>query len=411
MGRAEIDDVYSDLYWAKRYFISRDKLPSFLESMSEQILRTGKYLNVIRQCNNSNANTERNIEDKLRFSAINQRSHQLFIEKAYNFASNKLLQLLVSEKDMMGHLTSVKRYFLLQQGDFINQFMDATEEELAKNVQQIQPIKLENLLGLTLRTSAANQDQYKDHLNCELSTTELTKIMSRIHLAGSNQYNFDENIELVGYECFTFSFDVKWPMSLILPHSIITQYQLLFRLLFQCKHVERRLCCVWRDNKNILKFSPSSKDLFRSTFLLRQRMLHAIQNLAYYFMVEVIEPYWLEFLSKMQKVKNVDEVIEHHNDFVDKCMVNCLLKSPLALTTVINVFNVCIHFSALVQKEQTFKPSATYFENIEAIDAEFSALMGQLLNQINDESYRYPTHKYTNLGHRINFNTFFNEIC
>lgn len=409
-GLAEIDDVYSDQYWSKRYSICRDRLPLFLSTMSEQILRTGKYLNVIRQCN-SKMNTEYHIENKLRFSAMNHRSHQSFIENAYHFASNKLLSLLVNEKDLTGHLMSIKRYFLLQQGDFINQFMDAAEEELEKNVEKIQPLKLENLLGLTLRTSVAKHDPYKDYLTWHLCTTELTKVMSRIHLAGSNQLEEIENIELVGFECFAFSFEIQWPMSLILPHSIITQYQMLFRLLFQCKHVERRLCSAWMSNKNILKYSPSSNCMFRSTFLLRQSMLHVIQNLEYYFMVEVIEPYWGEFLKKMQNVKNVDEVIEHHNDFVDKCMVNCLLKSPETLPVVIHLFKLCLQFSAFSEKQRSFKPSEEYFTVIKQFEIQFKELMVELFNQINVESYRYPTHNYMNLVHRINFNTFFSEIC
>ncbi|KAG4073945.1 hypothetical protein HA402_014150 [Bradysia odoriphaga] len=409
-GLAEIDDVYSDQYWSKRYSLCRDRLPSFLSSMCEQILRTGKYLNVMRQCN-SKSDTECHTEKKLQFSALNYRNHQSFIERAYHFASNKLLSLLVNEKDLHGHLLSIKRYFLLQQGDFINQFMDAAEEELEKNVEKIQPIKLDNLLGLTLRTSVAKHDPYKDYLTCHLCTTELTKIMSRIHLAGSNQMEEIENIEMVGYESIAFSFDIQWPMSLILPYSIITQYQMLFRLLFQCKHVERRLCSAWMSNKNILKYSPSSGPMFRSTFLLRQSMLHVVQNLEYYFMVEVIEPYWGEFLKKMQSVKNVDEVIEHHNDFVDKCMVNCLLKTPETLPVVINLFKICLQFSAFIDKQKSFKPTEEYFNTIRQFDTQFKDLMVELFNQINVEACRYPTHKYMNLVHRINFNTFFNEIC
>ncbi|KAJ6648027.1 Gamma-tubulin complex component 2 like [Pseudolycoriella hygida] len=409
-GLTEIDDIYSDQYWSKRYSICRDRCPSFVAAMSEQILRTGKYLNVIRQCN-SESNNEHQISKKLRFFALKHRSHQSFIGNAYHFASNKLLSLLVNEKDLNGHLMSIKRYFLLQQGDFINQFMDAAEEELGKNVEKIQPIKLENLLGLTLRTSVAKHDPYKDYLTCYLCTTELTKIMSRIHLAGSNQLEEIENIELVGFECFTFSFEIQWPMSLILPYSIITQYQMLFRLLFQCKHVERRLCSAWLSNKNILKYAPLSGCMFRSTFLLRNSMLHVIQNLENYFMVEVIEPYYGEFSKKMQSVKNVDEVIENHNDFVDKCMVNCMLKTPETLSVIIWLFKLCLKFSAYIEKQKSFKPSAEYFEVINAFDSQFKDSMVELFNKINFESNRYPTHKYMNLIRRINFNTFFNELC
>lgn len=41
---------YSADYWAKRYTIRRERIPKFLERVSDHILRAGKYLNVIRQC-------------------------------------------------------------------------------------------------------------------------------------------------------------------------------------------------------------------------------------------------------------------------------------------------------------------------------------------------------------------------
>lgn len=41
----------SDEYWSKRYTIKSHNVPEFLEPVQEIILRTGKYLNVIRQCN------------------------------------------------------------------------------------------------------------------------------------------------------------------------------------------------------------------------------------------------------------------------------------------------------------------------------------------------------------------------
>ena len=48
--REELPVGYSADYWEKRYTIRRDRIPIFLERIADSILRTGKYLNVIRQC-------------------------------------------------------------------------------------------------------------------------------------------------------------------------------------------------------------------------------------------------------------------------------------------------------------------------------------------------------------------------
>ena len=44
----------------------------------------------------------------------------LQLEKAYATASKNLLQLLIADNDLIGHLKSVKHYFLLDQGEFEN---------------------------------------------------------------------------------------------------------------------------------------------------------------------------------------------------------------------------------------------------------------------------------------------------
>lgn len=59
---------------------------------------------------------------------------------------------------------SIKRYFLMDQGDFFVHFMDLTEEELRKPVDDITPPRLEALLELALRMSTANTDPFKDDL-------------------------------------------------------------------------------------------------------------------------------------------------------------------------------------------------------------------------------------------------------
>lgn len=52
----------------------------------------------------------------------------------------------------------------MDKGDFFVHFMDLTEEELKKQVDDIIPPRLEALLELALRMSTANTDPFKDDL-------------------------------------------------------------------------------------------------------------------------------------------------------------------------------------------------------------------------------------------------------
>ncbi|KAL4714483.1 hypothetical protein ACJJTC_017778, partial [Scirpophaga incertulas] len=344
INKEELPVDYSADYWEKRYCIQRDRVPKFLDKFTDIIVRTGKYLNVI-----SKPITKTNTEE-IKYS-LREQNYGATIQKAYAFASKSLLELLLKEYDLMGRLKSVKNYFLMSQGDFIVQYMDATEQELSKKIDDIIPSKLESLLGLCLRLSAARHDSYNEDMRVELLPYDLQfqmfKILS-IETEEEDEYKQNKDCPpLTGIETFSFGMEVKWPVSLILNHKAIACYQMIFRHLFYCKHVERLLCRVWLNNKVVKRFSEGR--LYRAAFTLRQRMLGCIQHLQYYMGVEVIEPSWCQLIQSLEKVNNVDEVLERHNDFLEACLGDCMLTSPQLLKAVTAVCLVCVEFCTFIQ--------------------------------------------------------------
>ncbi|XP_016949576.1 gamma-tubulin complex component 2 homolog isoform X2 [Drosophila biarmipes] len=404
--RGELPEHYSDDYWEKRYTVRRGHIPSFLEKYSDKILRTGKYLNVIRQCGKRVMPTQ---EMRLEFDPTSER-HVSVINDAYYFAARMLLDVLLAENDLMGHLQSVKRYLLLNQGDFTMQFMDACEDELSKNVDQVLPMTLENLLGLTLRLSSARNDPYKDDLHCELLPYDLVTQMSKIMNQKEEYWQLQHRLDLSGIECFAFTYEVKWPVSLVLNHIAISKYQMLFRQLFYCKHVERQLCKIWKENSIAKRFSPQAAELYRSAFTLRQRMMNAIQNLEYYMMIEIIEPNWHIFIEKMKKVENVDNVLRLHQDFLDSCLKNCMLTESSQMNrSIFKLCNVCLKFCDFIQLETSLDPADTFSERVKRFDLEFTGLLISFLKQINTMAKKNTADRFMNLVHRINFNAFYSD--
>ncbi|CAG9091240.1 unnamed protein product [Plutella xylostella] len=242
INKEELPVDYSADYWEKRYCIQRERVPTFLEKYTDIILRTGKYLNVISQCGKSIKKTN---TEELKYS-LHEQNYSAIIQKAYAFASKSLLELLMKEYDLMGRLKSVKNYFLMSQGDFIVQFMDATEQELSKKIDDIIPSKLESLLGLCLRLSAASHDPYNEDMRVELLPYDLQFQMFKIlSIETEDEKEYKQNKDcppLTGIETFSFGMEVKWPVSLVLNHKAVACYQMIFRHLFYCKHVERLLC-------------------------------------------------------------------------------------------------------------------------------------------------------------------------
>ncbi|XP_055677450.1 gamma-tubulin complex component 2 homolog isoform X2 [Lutzomyia longipalpis] len=438
-----LHDDYTMNYWEVRYIVRRERIPRFLENLSDIILRTGKYLNVIRQCGKTIAPPR---AESLVYTHANQ-NHVVLINEAYNFASRTLLDVLMKENDLMGHLQSMKKYFLLQQGDFIMQFMDACEEELSKKIDAVQPVKLENLLGLTLRLSSARNDPYKEDLTMTLLSVDLFTQMSRLTNKDCSELDDSvDNHDLIGLESFAFQYSVKWPVSLILNPFIICKYQMLFRQLFYCKHVERQLCKVWKSNKTAKKFAPEAAELYRSAFTLRQRMMNAIQNISYYMMVEVIEPNWHVLNQNMATVENVDDVLRVHEIFLDSCLKDCMLINTDMLKSITRLMKICTQFCDFIQKSQRYfidaeltsmlksfggndhsdweyemaasqpsqaessmEPSETFSENVKRFDLEFTGLLIGLIKYIYDLPNDNAADKLINLVHRINFNSFYSD--
>lgn len=167
----------------------------------------------------------------------------------------------------MGHLTSVKRYLLMQQGDFIIQYMDTIDEELWKNADSMNVNKMTSLLELTLRLSSAKDDPWKDQLMNDPSDHDLVKEVRTIHNKGhvarveSNSIS-DEN-QLMGYEGFCFSFDAPWPVSLVINRESLQPYKMVFRMLFFLKHVERQLSKIWMHNMYAKKLETKMSDAQR----------------------------------------------------------------------------------------------------------------------------------------------------
>ncbi|EDW29445.1 GL22776 [Drosophila persimilis] len=411
---------YSDDYWEKRYTVCRDGVTTFLKKHTDMILATGKYLNVIRLCGKGTLPIQEVKLDEQLQPTSGGRIEKV-INEAYYFAASMLLNLLLREHDLMGHLKSVKSYLLLGQGDFITQFMDACETELSKNVDDVQPMILENLLGLTLRLSLARQDPYNDDVHCELLTYDLVTQLSKIlgHNGDEEEAEeLEEELEeeedcrqdLTGIECFSFSYEAKWPCSLVLNRIAISKYQLLFRQLFFCKHAERQLCKIWKMN-HTLKGRPSRQltELHRSLCTLRQHMMNAIQNIEYYMIYEVIVPNWHHFIERLETVENVDQVLEQHQNFLDECLKRCVMTESSYLSRAIfKLCKICIDFCDFIQQESLLEPSKSFAERVQYFDWEFKYLLVSFLLKIK-YSARKNANSFINLVHWVNVNGFYTD--
>ncbi|ERE77992.1 gamma-tubulin complex component 2 isoform X2 [Cricetulus griseus] len=351
LRKEKIQEDYNDKYWDQRYTVLPQQIPSFLQKVAGKILSTGKYLNVVRECGHD---VTCPVAKEIIYT-LKERAYVEQIEKAFNYASKVLLDFLMEEKELVAHLRSIKRYFLMDQGDFFVHFMDLTEEELRKPVEDITPTRLEALLELALRMSTANTDPFKDDLKIDLMPHDLITQLLRVLAIETKQekamtHADPTELTLSGLEAFSFDYMVKWPLSLII-------------------------------------------NRFAGAFTLRQRMLNFVQNIQYYMMFEVMEPTWHILEKNLKSASNIDDVLGHHTSFLDNCLKDCMLTNPELLKVFSKLMSVCVMFTNCMQK---FTQSMKLDSELGRLTLEQGSVQGQPTEteRIEDRPRKEPTRKH-----------------
>ena len=429
----------SETYWEKKYTLRANLVPVFLDSLKDKILTTGKYINAIRECGihlsaetSDSASSKRSarslsssklsrqsdvplVQDIEEFVfTANERVYTEIVDRAYHFASGRLLHVLRTDYALMSKLRSVKHYFLLDQGDFFIHFMDVAEEELKPAASMVQPSTLQTLVDIAIRASVAKDDELGESMKIQLLPFNLVnQLIARhrkdpLHLSApsvNSSLHPDASIasstvpqgnlkDISALEALTLDWQVTWPLALIFNRNTIDMYQILFRHLFYCKHVERILGRAWTQHQltkllfqrrkapaapttrgrsasaapaasapavNSPEDAGSDYHLLTRCFSLRQRMLHFIQNLQYYMVMEVIEPRFLRLEEALRTSTTVDELLEAHNTFLEECHRNCLLTEMDLFKIITKLLSVCVIFCNYTErfvKQLTLEHSA-----------------------------------------------------
>ena len=107
----------------------------------------------------------------------------------------------------------------MEQGDFINQFLDLCEPELSQSVDDVEPARLESLLEMAARASSANYDQYKGNLCVALLPYDLEFQMGKImSIDTSEEADFQscDTSLLSGLDAFAFGYQVLYSFLTLL---------------------------------------------------------------------------------------------------------------------------------------------------------------------------------------------------
>ncbi|EAR93549.3 Spc97/Spc98 family protein (macronuclear) [Tetrahymena thermophila SB210] len=357
--RDNISKDFKENYWDQRFILREKQVPAFLYLWKEMVFKTGKYLSVLSEHEGKVVSSPfeldlvQNYETYLQMQDFSQP-----IQKAYEWANAQIMHLVVVDQDLQGRLKSIKNYFFLERGDFFVYFLDSSEEELIKQARQVSKEKLESLLEMSIRTSSLSSDPYVEDLTYEFSQYTLKEQLfayqnSQMNpnlLNDQNQEKFKIHtpaLTLKGLDLFSLDYRIKWPLNLIFNRKTLTKYQLIFRHLFNCKYIERQLSNAWLVQQSMKELNVQR--IFLKGYALTQRMIHYVKNFIYYICFEVIETKWQKLKSNLKSVQQFEDIIQHHDQFLDECLKECVLLDTSLINTIQSINSCCQTFAQFIQ--------------------------------------------------------------
>lgn len=273
------------------------------------------------------------------------------VNSAYAHANASLLELLLTTHALPERLRSLKHYFFLDRADFFQHFLEMAHSELSKPEKKVNVSKLQSLFDLALRQpgSIAASDPFKEDVKVTMNDVDLTKWLMRVvNVSGMDENamqidttttkagpNEDEK-GITGYLALQLDYSVPFPLSLVISRKTVLRYQLLFRHLLTLRTLENHLCSAWKDHTTVFTWKhksryPEVERWKRRAWTLRARMLVFVQQLLYFCTMEVVEPNWAKLMKRLDEVKTVDQLMQHHVDFLDTCLKECMLTNSKLL--------------------------------------------------------------------------------
>ncbi|KAG0314037.1 Gamma-tubulin complex component 3 [Dissophora globulifera] len=295
-------DVEEEDMWQRQYFIRKEMLPAFIgTSLAKKILSIGKSLNFLRhKCDDAEWLLQNHgVGKSLKYGDIAELEGS--IDAAYVGTSRRLLQLLNSKFKLVDHLTAIKRYILLGQGDFIQHLMEALGSNLSQPANTLFRHNLTGTLEAAIRSSNAQYDDPDVLRRLDVRLLEISPGDS-------------------GWDVFSLDYHVDSPINTILTPVAMHQYLKMFNFLWRLKRVEYALSSAWRRQttsaraiRPILELVPE----LHHCRIVCSEMIHFVYQLQYYILFEVLECSWDELLKTIESsTTDLDSLIEAHAKYL-----------------------------------------------------------------------------------------------
>jgi len=306
----DVDEESAASIWTDRYTLEEELIPSILSlDLAKQVFLIGKSLDFIRSsCSDSTWLEEYTSDTSQTLSFSDQKGLQTAISTAYQRTSARVLHLMSNKFNLFLHLSALKKYLLLGQGDFIAILLDSLASNLDGPANSQYRHHLTSALDHSIRNS-----------NAQFESPDVTRRLDARMLELSHGE--------IGWDVFTLEYRMDSPLDVVVGPWAQKQYLKIFNFLWRIKRVEFTLGHIYgrcmTGGRGVLRFifecgsekgkgsqKMSESDVQLAEIWKRARgilasMIHFVGQLQYYILFEVIESGWEKLQSEINKVSSI----------------------------------------------------------------------------------------------------------
>ncbi|AYU83816.1 gamma-tubulin complex subunit, putative [Leishmania donovani] len=302
----------------------------------------------------------------LTWSGADQLQRQ--VQESFEISSGAVIQLLFSPSvDLLGHLKSLKLYFLQERGDWVVDFLDSAESLLAEHPDRVKQHSMQVLLQAAVARSCSS-DPYHDLIGCSFANCTLEELLqeqnrqrdsggdtltaavgegattalpSRRSMGGNGgEVDARRSLELLQLET-----DLQWPLTLVLDGKVTHRLNVIFRLLVWVKTCERHLCELWYTNEILGEFSAA--------YGLKHQFVQFLRQFQFYAAHFVLEPLWSRLIARIGQADSVFAISQALTDFFDGVETGLVLSSTQRFRSLAHILELTERFCAVGMHSST----------------------------------------------------------
>ncbi|XP_014681607.1 PREDICTED: gamma-tubulin complex component 5-like [Priapulus caudatus] len=308
------------------------------------------------------------------------------IKEACHVVCRRLVDILKSEYSLLHYLSAMRKFFLLQAGDTMDDFYSELFDKMTSG---------ENWRDVSFLNMLLHESLYSRY------PEEVTRVTVDLEELDSKT----ERLPIYALNGLKLIYQLPWPVDVVIHDNCQTVYNQVFTFLLQIKRAKYSLdmlrfeCLSSRsrfDGKSgeeeeelgaremtTEAQQKQEQNLSHRMILFRMKLMHFVNSLHQYVMTRILHSTEQEFDQELREAADLEQIMAIHNTYVRRIYDRCLLHKKVAFIkeAVMKVLNLTLLFQHR-WNAGVHKLSLSVIEDMEAEFGRCHTFLSSFLNNV-----------------------------